>query len=464
MLNNLIDKSNDFVNKLVSSALSNSPNAPFYNNYVRYISYDTQKLEKLIKQYPASLLFNNPRLILETATNIVSELQKIEDLKQLHKITLCFNVECPDPARATTIKWWQYQLNKESRRDFEMLHYHFHKVSCYHDQYASKLQIKNYLLRMKSTEKWMKDTLVGINNLTLAQCSRSNYARFSEMYTILNGLNSYADSLGYDWTFITITAPPEFHSTPQNGYSKWDGSTPRDTNNYFTNGWHKTQSVLTKSSIHYFGMRTAEPHHDGSSHWHLMIWHKENDYDAIIDALKFQFPIQGQTNFKRNNGESSAASYVSKYIRKSIDLDGDNTTTSAVSAWRSCWGIRAFQFFGIDNQITKWRELRRIDNDKSLIGQAAKAGDFASYLSLLKSCNTALLKQIALNKYGEEYKRIVGISIEKISYITHSKCELLTLKSDINTVAVILNYSSNSENISPENKPILTRINSPPTK
>ena len=466
MTNNIIKTSKDFTVQLLSSVLCNQTEylSDTYHNYINNISSNTNRLEELVRQYPSSILFNNPRLILTTASNIVDQLKTIPNLKQIHKLPLYFNINCPDPLRATSIKWWQYQLNKESRRDFEMLHYHFHKVSCHNDKYASKLQVKSYLLRMKSTDSWMKRTFVGKGDLTLAQCTRSNYARFSELYTILKGLNTYADNLGYHSTFITITAPPEFHSTPVKGGSKWDGSSPRDTNAYFAKGWHKMQAVLSKNKTHYFGIRLVEPHHDGSNHWHLMILHKENDFDTIINALKFQFYGENQVNVKRNNGKSTAASYISKYIPKSKNLDGDDSTTSAVSAWRSCWGLRTFQFFGIEHQITKWRELRKIKKHNSALWKAASVGDFASYLSLLKSCTITLLKDVSENKYGGTYKKVIGISIDEISYITHSKYELLTHPPKINKVELVPNYSSNNDNYDSEKKPILTRINSPPTQ
>ena len=151
----------------------------------------------------------------------------------------------------------------------------------------------------------------------------------------------------------------------------------------------------------------------------------------------------------------------SKYIRKSINLDQNDELTK-VCAWRSIWGLRAFQFFGVDNQITKWRELRRVKKDGSAIWKAANTGNFAAYLSLLKNKDTELLKEVATNKYDEEYKKVVGISINEVVYKTHN-CELLTVSVELNMVAPVVNYPREDKKYSPNNEEILTRINSPPT-
>ena len=410
MINNLIAVASSYTSQLINHALHNSANDSSYKNYIQYISADTQKLEQLVKQYPSSILFHNPKLLLSTAQYIVDSLRKISNLSQLHKTPIYFDIPCPDKRRAISLKWWQYQLNKVSRRDYEMLNYHFEKVSSKKAKYASNLQVRNYILRQQATAKWMNRTFIQNDGITLslAKCSKSNYAQNSETFTILKGLGNYADSLtGYDWTFITLTAPLEFHSSPKYGDSKWDGSSAINSHNYLQKGWHRSQSILYKNMIHHFGIKVSEPHQDGCSHFHLIVWHKKNEYDAIVDAFSQQFSPK-QIKFRRNNGMSCASSYIAKYIRKSDDYDPSSPIVR-VASWRCCWGIRSFRFFGIDNQITKWRELRKIEHDTSAIWKAAKAGDFASYLSLLSDSDTTLLKQSSINKYGERYKKVIGI-------------------------------------------------------
>ena len=387
MTANITRDAHRFTNELVSEILNKSNANSSYHNYIQHLSSDKPKLNKLVRHHPASILFNNPKLIRDIASEIASDLQDASNLDKFEKEPLYFNINCPDPKRAVDKKWWQRQLNKECRRDFEMLRLHFGKVSFYKDNYASELQVTNYILRQKSTEKWMKKVMV-TDKLSLAQCARSNYARFSELYAILKGLNTYAVSLDYCWTFVTVTAPPEFHSSPKFGASKWDGSSPRDSNNVLKQKWHKTQSNLYKKGIHHFGLRVIEPNSDATPHYHFMIWHKKGDFNAIEKAFKLQFPLKNQVTFLQNNGTSSASSYICKYIRKSTNLDEDDELTK-VCAWRSIWGLRAFQFFGVNNQITKWRELRRIKKDSSAIWKAANTGDFATYLYLLKNNNTS---------------------------------------------------------------------------
>ncbi len=72
---------------------------------------------------------------------------------------------------------------------------------------------------------------------------------------------------------FTITAPSRFHSVHSKGgfVSRWDGNTPQDTQRYLCGVWAKARAAIA-CGIHVFGFRVVEPHHDGTPHWHMLLF------------------------------------------------------------------------------------------------------------------------------------------------------------------------------------------------
>lgn len=128
-----------------------------------------------------------------------------------------------------------------------------------------------------------------------------------------------------------------------------------------------------------------------------------------------------------NTAVSSVVTYVSKYVMKSA---ADDRT----AAWRSCWGVRGVQWFGIRNSLSVWRELRRI-GEKRMVGQgvdralwnAARAREVAKFLRLLgglaASPCTLICRARGLwtaskkGKYGETGGRLVGVVVEAVGTV-----------------------------------------------
>ena len=138
--------------------------------------------------------------------------------------------------------------------------------------------------------------------------------------------------------------------------------------------------MFKKHNIDVLGLRVAEPQKDATPHLHLMVFHKKSDTTAIDEILKMHWG-RGQRSKKLkqdmrwnapalqiisgNENRGSAASYVMKYIAKGVNVQINReaekekiTSMEDVEAWRAIWNIRAFQWFGIKNNLTLWRTLR----------------------------------------------------------------------------------------------------------
>ncbi len=134
--------------------------------------------------------------------------------------------------------------------------------------------------------------------------------------------------------------------------------------------------------------RMAEPHHDGTVHWHLLCFMRKKDRRAITALLR-KFAIREDREELGNNTgprfkselinprKGTPTSYIAKYISKNIDgrgLAGEISKETGkslrdnaeyVNAWASLHRVQQFRFFGIPGRQA-YRELRL------LAGQAAR--------------------------------------------------------------------------------------------
>ena len=234
------------------------------------------------------------------------------------------------------------------------------------------------------------------NEYTLAELSDLGTSnpelRRMELMTRLAGFDALALHEGHAAEFYTLTAPGKYHARHSESGAlnkKYNGSTPRQTQKYLTGLWAKIRAKLQRLGIRVYGFRVAEPHHDGTPHWHMVLFMNPQDVGfvrAVMNyyALKVDGNERGAkerrfTAKEIDRSRGNAAGYLAKYIAKNIDgfnvgadyesegalfnqESGDDTTNTAkrVDAWASCWGIRQFQQIG-GAPVTVWRELRRMD-------------------------------------------------------------------------------------------------------
>ncbi|MGL6369400.1 replication endonuclease [Aeromonas hydrophila] len=145
--------------------------------------------------------------------------------------------------------------------------------------------------------------------------------------------------------------------------------------------------------IDYFGFRVVEPHHDGTPHWHLLIWVKPEHQHRLVGILQRYALSHDKGDLERKRHPDSkkpysditprfdwkvmdkekggAVGYIVKYIAKNIDgyrvgdegdLEAETAATEGarrVRAWASLWGLRQFQPLK-GPPVGIWRELRRL--------------------------------------------------------------------------------------------------------
>lgn len=250
--------------------------------------------------------------------------------------------------------------------------------------------------RRKSLEYFRSHELVNeqgdaLDMEDVVNASSSNPAhRRNEMMACVKGLELIAEMRGDCAVFYTITCPSRFHATLNNGRPnpKWTSATVRQSSDYLVDTFAAFRKAMHKSGMRWYGVRVAEPHHDGTVHWHLLCFMRKKERRAITALLR-KFAIREDREELGNNTgprfkselinprKGTPTSYIAKYISKNIDGRGLANEISKetgrslrdnaehVSAWASLHRVQQFRFFGIPGRQA-YRELRL------LAGQAAR--------------------------------------------------------------------------------------------
>ncbi|CDL80445.1 Replication gene A protein [Xenorhabdus cabanillasii JM26] len=326
-------------------------------------------------------------------------------------------------SRMTSDKWWLGRLRRLAAEWREHLQISINRVSKQASIYASKMTIAEWKEQKHRTKEFIKSMELEDeegNRISLIDKYYGSVAnpaiRRTEMMVRIRGFENICNELGYVAEFYTLTAPSKYHATTRHGHRnrKWNGSSPADTQHYLSGLWAKIRAKLHRNNLRIFGIRVAEPHHDGTPHWHMLFFMQPEQADQVRDiirdyalqedrhelrtakALKARFHAE-----KIDPEKGSATGYVAKYISKNIDgyaMDGDMDDESgrpikdaaiAASAWAGRWRIRQFQFVG-GAPVTVYRELRRMADHETAMGlsvefaavhDAADNGDWANYIN-----------------------------------------------------------------------------------
>ncbi|MBN3492047.1 replication endonuclease [Vibrio neptunius] len=352
-------------------------------------------------------------------------------------------------------KWWLRCLVKARKIMREHLAIAMGQVSSKASPYASWDCVREH--QEQQTQNWQAiqnmmlfdeetEEQTELKDMVLKSVSNPAIRRH-ELMTRCRGCENIGNELGLQGLFLTLTTPSEFHNSYKKGgfIDHWNGASPREAQSYLNNVWQRIRAKLGRLGLRWFGVRVAEPHHDGTPHWHLLLWVKPQDVLRITDVFiryavmrdckellpkekwapvapfnyvqpiaknpfkvykkvyENNFPVKPMTRRPRvelpesvqvwpikqeglttlnldytprcdvgfiDPEQGTATGYIAKYISKNIDgyaMDdevSDETGKSVkamaknVSAWKSRWNIRQFQFFG-GAPVTTYRELRR---------------------------------------------------------------------------------------------------------
>jgi len=365
--------------------------------------------------------------------------------------------------------WWVRQLRKSLNRQIETAAHAANRVNLHKGVYASDISVNRRRGQIKRNQRLLEQTLA-VNELgdlfTLAELSSKNVSnpvnRRAELMVRIRGTEDFANQEGLKGVFMTITCPSKYHrSLSVNGAPnpKWAGYTPKLGQDYLNNVWQLIRAAFQRANIQPLGIRVAEPQHDGTPHWHLLLFIDPSQLDEMVAICRF-YAMREDGDEKGANKyrfdakpidakKGSATGYIAKYICKNIDgenlesgIYGEDPIEAAqrVETWRSVWGIRQFEFIG-GCSVTAWRELRRLPDKNDLpeevevIRQAADASDWCKFNELMGGFFCKRKEQtlrphysfkfdtstgeVKESKYGNSFlERLVGLKYKAQTFIT----------------------------------------------
>lgn len=329
--------------------------------------------------------------------------------------------------------WWLRKINRAWAIYCELIAILTGQVRKGVSPYASAHAVREFTQRKAAQQAWMAG-MSAVNEelgqeIDLADAIMASVAnpaiRRHELMVRMRGFEDMAQEQGKLGLFLTLTAPSSYHAWRQGSKDKtktyqnekFNGACPTDTNRLLCKQWARFRAALAREGIMAFGFRVVEPHHDGTPHWHCLLFINPEHQRDFLTLLAYHFTDTERAELKMPNGDQldalaelkirnkiprikwlldvnspavvkainprvnwkeidptkgSATGYIAKYIAKNIDghkvgMDYEaeapvDHTTIAVAAWASCWRIRQFQQIG-GPAVSVWRELRRLGDE-----------------------------------------------------------------------------------------------------
>ena len=187
-------------------------------------------------------------------------------------------------ARLKAPKFWRRQLRRIFARAAERYRREAGFVSRKTGLYASDEAVFRRLSQ-KRRNLAMLQTMIAVNELgqeftleALSEVTVSNPAlRRAELMVRIRGFEEIARLKNHVGEFFTITCPSRMHRMHHFGKpnEKFSGETPTQAQAYLNKVWGRICAELGRLKIKIYGFRVAEPHHDGTPHWHGLVFMEE---------------------------------------------------------------------------------------------------------------------------------------------------------------------------------------------
>jgi hypothetical protein len=403
-------------------------------------------------------------------------------------------------ARVRDVGYWRRTLRRHVAREAERIELQRGRVGKDGSAYCSERAQHARTTQRKAQQQWLEETTLQAVidgepvELSMETVAKTPHQKLSRLYAFVAAMDQLAVESELTVALLTATLESEWHPNPAHGKPghRWNGATPAQASDEFGKRWQRVRRDLGKRRISVSGLWAAEPHRDGCPHRHFWLIYDPEHQDNVFAAFLKHFP--GKMKVRRDEGtggdvmietaadaragvsrplkrkregaqvdvsiidrdKGSGATYVIKYVSKSIGAEGafdgeaakpkserEQRNLLAIDAYRALWGMRAVQFFGINDCLTKWDELRRAPDspqepELAALWRAARGGeatgridatqqrgDACEFLRLqgglaaarkakpgLPSVTyTKLARSVTVTQYGEKGERLEGVAL-----------------------------------------------------
>lgn len=373
-------------------------------------NYDLQNLHD-------SLVFHDfncstdPQQVAEFACKKASDcrelIEKYPELEMVYPL-LCkeveqYKIEPPNPKqfqglispcvnRMKDQRWWLRKLKKLQLQSIEHVARKIGLVSKYASTYASSFSQESRKYQKAKNEAYLTSHFIMNeegDQFSLKDIFSKNVSnpaiRRTELMVRLKGFEEISKLMGHVGEFFTVTSPSCMHArTAKSGLrnKNYDGSSILKTHKFLHGQGRCAIAKLKRMGIELYGFRVVEPHHDGTPHYHWLLF-MEPHHRASVRRIFKEYALRDKPEergarayrFKAESideAKGGATAYIAKYISKNIDgihIDDDQHRNSgtyaaqAIDAWSSTHNIRQFQQIG-GHSVTVWRELRRLADNQ----------------------------------------------------------------------------------------------------
>ncbi|WP_417656843.1 replication endonuclease [Pseudidiomarina aestuarii] len=356
-------------------------------------------------------------------------------------------------------RFWQRRLRNKSNQVLAETERALQLVSSRRGLYCGDRTFDSFEESQRKSQEFLERTMLVSEDgesVSLAEVSQHTIANpdvlFAEWMVRIKGFEQIADYQGHVGVMVTLSTPSRMHpilKASGKPNPKFDGTSPKQANEYLNHVWQLIRAKFCRSELTPYGMRVAEPNHDGTPHWHILLFVEPDKLKQLKRIVK-RYAMQDSPNEKGaskyrthfvdiDKERGSAAGYLAKYIAKNINGikgadEGDAGRLSAARrtrAWASAHGIRKFAQIG-GPSVTVWRELRRLskpipDHTLEKLRLAADSANWAAFCLAMGGIGGISKREIHpvysknfeaneeheyanLNQYGEPRRpRIVGL-------------------------------------------------------
>ncbi len=199
-------------------------------------------------------------------------------------------------ARCFDVSWWRRQMLKSRARNIERTNIELGLVNRNTGLYISEDMFQEKCVQARCNKDVLESLeienelgeILSLSDVVDSSMSNPRLRR-TELMVRLSGFEKIADELGHQGVFLTLTTPSKYHayhSKPCQPNSKYQNLSPLDGQRHLNILWQRARAKLKRNNIEIYGFRIVEPHHDGTPHWHLLLFSAQENISPLLDTLR----------------------------------------------------------------------------------------------------------------------------------------------------------------------------------